>query len=173
MALHWDGNVWTHVPSPNPTACAECTYVTFDAVDAAAPNDVWFAGGKRVQGPDGFMGTHLYVARWDGSSFTVMNTPLTSGGSGANVRDIEVIAPDDIWFFGDWINTAGGPGGSQPALAMHWNGSTFTVVQTPYPAGGTPGWATEAGSAIAPDDMWAVGGGSDGDDSALGYIMSR
>lgn len=169
MALHWDGNAWTHIPSPNPTACNGCEWVTFDTVTAGGPNDVWAGGGKRVQGLDGFMGTHLYVARYDGENWIVMNTPLTSGGSGSNVQDIEYIAPDDIWFFGDWMNPNAGQ--SYRALAMHWNGSSFTVYTTPFPSGGTPGWGLMAGSAIAPDDIWAVGGGSDGDYSATGYLI--
>ncbi len=166
LAEHWDGTSWSIVPSPNPTACSSCTYATFDAVDAVGPNDVWAAGGKRVQGPDGFLGTHIFVARYDGSSWTVMNTPLTSGASGSHVQDVEVVGPDDIWFFGEFVSGSGAP-----ALAMHWNGSTFTVVATPSPAGGTPGWGLEAGSAVSADDIWAVGGGSDGDYSASGYIV--
>jgi hypothetical protein len=166
LAQHWDGSSWTIVPSPNPTPCTVCTYVTFDAVAAAGPNDIWAAGGKRVQGPDGFVGTHIYVARYNGSSWTVMNTPLTVGASGSHVQDIEIIAPDDIWFFGDYVSGSGSPG-----LAMHWNGSNFTIHTTPNPAGGTPGWGLEGGSALSSNDIWAVGGGSDGDYTNKGYIL--
>lgn len=171
LAEHWDGSSWAIVPSPSPTACPSCTYATFDAVAAVGTNDIWAAGGKRVQAPDGFLGTHLFVARYNGSTWTVMNTPLTMGGSGAHILGIEAISANDIWFFGEWIDVSGGPGGSQPALAMHWNGSTFTVFPTPYPSGGTPGWGLDAGSAISTNDMWAVGGGSDGDSSASSYIL--
>lgn len=166
LAEHWDGIQWEIVPSPNPAPCEVCAHVTFDAVAASGPNDVWAAGGKIAQGPDGFVGTHIYVARYDGRSWTVMNTPLTTGGSGSHVQDIEVIAPDDIWFFGDYIS-----GSSWSSLAMHWNGSAFTVHTTPFPAGGTPGWGLEGGSALASDDIWAVGGGSDGDYTNKGYIL--
>jgi len=171
LAEHWDGVSWTIVPSPSPSACAVCTWATFDAVAAAGPNDIWAAGGKRVQSTDGYVGTHVFVARYDGSAWTVMNTPLTVGGSGAHVNGIEIISPNDTWFFGEWIDTSGGPGGSQQALAMHWNGSTFTVTPTPYPGGGTPGWGLDTGSALTPNDMWAVGGGSDGDSVASSYIV--
>jgi hypothetical protein len=152
------------INSPSPTACDTCTYATFDAVAVAGPNDIWFAGGKRVQGPDGFLGTHIFVARYDGSNFTVMNTPLTSGGSGSHVTDIVVVSQNDIWFFGEYVQP-------QMGLAMHWNGSGFTVFNTPMPPGGTPGWGLEAGAAISANDIWAVGGGSDGDYSATGYIL--
>lgn len=175
LVEHFDGATWSVIPSPNPTACSTCTYATFDAVRANGPNQIWAAGGKRVQSSDGFLGTHVFVARYDitngNGSWTVLNTPLTVGGSGANIRDIEIVADDDIWFFGDWIGSIpGGPSGA-PALAMHWNGSTFTVVPTPYPAFGTPGWGLEAGSALGPNDIWAVGGGSDGDYSSKTYII--
>lgn len=169
MAMHWDGSAWTHVVTPNPSACPECTSVEFDAVNATSSTDVWAAGSKRVVGLDGFLGWHLYVARFNGTAWTVMNTPLTGGGSGSYVQDIEIISPNDIWFFGDWMSPSTNE--SYRALAMHWNGSTFTVTPTPFPSGGTPGWGLEAGSAIAPDDIWAVGGGSDGDYSASGYVI--
>ena len=169
MALHWDGSAWTIVDSPSPSPYPGGTWVTFDAVAATGPNDVWAAGGKRAQGLDGFVGLQLFVAHYDGNDWAVMDTPLTSGGSGSNVQDIEIIAPDDIWFFGDWVNPNAGQ--SNRALAMHWDGSNFTVVDTPFPAGGTPGWGLMAGSAVSPDDIWAVGGGSDGDYSASGYII--
>ena len=164
MVHHWNGDSWTLIDSPSPTACSTCTHATFDAVAVAGPNDIWAAGGKRVQGPDGFLGTHIFVARYNGSSWTVMNTPLTSGGSGAHVNGIKIFSDNDIWFFGEYVNP-------QMALAMHWNGSSFTVVNTPFPAGGTPGWGLEAGDGVAPNDIWAVGGGSDGDYSATGYIL--
>ena len=137
MALHWNGSAWSIVASPSPSPFPGGTWANFDAVNATAPNDVWAAGGKRVQGLDGFLGTHLFVARYNGSSWTVMNTPLTSGGSGSNVQDIEIIAPNDIWFFGDWINPNGGA--SYRALAMHWNGSSFNVVPHAVPRGGHAG----------------------------------
>lgn len=166
LAEHWDGVQWTIVPTPNPAPCPSCANVFFSAVDASGPNDVWAAGGKLAQGPDGFVGTHIYVARYDGSSWTVMNTPLTTGGSGSHVQDIEVLGPNDVWFFGDYIS-----GSSWSALAMHWNGSSFTIHTTPFPAGGTPGWGLEGGSALSSDDIWAVGGGSDGDYTNKGYII--
>lgn len=157
------GGSWALVSSPSPTACPSCTYATFDAVTVVAPDDIWAAGGKRVQAPDGFLGTQVFVARWNGSSWTVMNTPLTSGGSGSHIADIVAVSPDDIWFFGEQAGTFPNGGQSTAALAMHWDGSSFSIVTTPFPGIGTPGFGLEAGSALSTDEIWAVGGGSDGD----------
>src|SRR5678815_4073396 len=72
FSMHWDGKSWTMIPTPQPSACPVCTNVTLWAVDAIGPNDVWAAGDKKVQAPDGFLGTHMMVMHWDGSSRTVM-----------------------------------------------------------------------------------------------------
>lgn len=155
MTMHYDGTAWTIVPSPSPSPYPQGTYATLDAVAAISPTNVWAAGGARVQGVDGFVGTHLLIMHWDGSGWTVMqNLPQQSGGSGENIRAIEVIAPNDIWFFGDWIMP-------QTGLALHWNGSSFTRVPMPFLING--GHGIEAAAAVSANDIWAVGGGGDGD----------
>lgn len=155
LAMHWDGSSWSQVPTPNPSPFPEGTYVSLDAVAAASSDDVWAAGGARIQGSDGFLGTHLFIIHWDGQSWTSMsNLPQSPGASGENVRDIVVIAPDDVWFFGDWVLP-------QMGLALHWNGSNFTRVPMPFLSNG--GHGIEKAAALGPDDIWAVGGGGDGD----------
>ncbi len=152
---HWDGAAWTLVAPPGPGG-------GLLAVAALASNDVWAAGSKVIAGPDGFVGGQLWVIHYDGSQWSEVQAPLLpSGVTGALVRDIEALASDDIWFVGDWLN----PAGCDPGLAMHWNGSTFTIHPTPcaeLPVS-TDGFGLEAVSAIDSDDIWAVGGGGDGD----------
>jgi hypothetical protein len=93
----------------------------------------------------------------------VMNTPLLDGG-GDILFGVEAIAPNDVWFFGDSLNQTGSP---DLAIALHFNGSSFELVNVPSvnPDVVTfgDGNGLRAGSALAPNDVWAVGAASDGD----------
>ncbi len=169
LAMHYRNGAWAIVPTPSPTECAVCTQVLLTAIDGLASNDIWAAGWKRAQTLDGFLGGQVFVIHYDGTNWTEVPAPRTRGGSGAWVRGIKVLAPDDIWFVGDWVGETPWNGPSTPALAMHWNGSSFTLIQTPYPAGGTPGWSFDAVSGTD-NDLWAVGGGSDGDPAGTTYF---
>jgi hypothetical protein len=172
LAMHWDGAAWTIVPSPSPSPYPGGGWADFQSVHAVSSNDVWAAGGKRIQAPDGFVGTHLMVQRWNGSSWSVLNTPVTIGGSGNFIDDIEVVANDDIWFVGDWLEFPPANVAEKRALAMHWNGSSFTIHDTPFfNNANIGGHGLTAISAVSSNDIWAVGGGHDGDYVDFSYIV--
>jgi len=63
------------------------------------------------------------------------------------------IASNDIWSVG-FINLAPNP---QQLLAEHWNGSSWSVVPTPNPAGAAGGSQFHGVAAAASNDVWAVG----------------
>ncbi|MCC6407511.1 MAG: hypothetical protein IT453_10105 [Planctomycetes bacterium] len=166
VAMHYDGTQWSVVPTPAPSMCNGCAQTWFEAVEAVATDDVWAAGTQKISTPQNpFLGQQVMVQHWDGTSWSVLtNTPITQGGTGAIVYDIEVIASDDVWFFGEWI------GPSKTALAMHYDGSSFQIVPTPYFS--SSGHSIVAASALASDDIWAVGGAGDGaDPAAFSYIL--
>jgi hypothetical protein len=170
FSMHWNGSTWTDIPTPQPSPCPTCTNVTLWAVDALGPNDVWACGDKMVQGPAGFLGTHIMVMHWDGSSWTMMNTPVFDGG-GDILFGVKAIAHDDVWFFGDAIYV--GPSSPDLAIALHWNGSTFEFKPVPgvnpQTSGFGDGNSLRAGSALSPTDIWAVGAASDGDSMPAGH----
>ncbi|MFG0330713.1 MAG: hypothetical protein ACF8PN_12550 [Phycisphaerales bacterium] len=172
LTLHWDGADWTIVPSPSPSECGTCTSVTLLAVDAAGPDDVWAGGTAKLRGSDGFLGFHLLLLHWDGATWTIMDTPRAiPGGSGDAIRDIEVIAADDIWFVGDWLANDHGQI-VHTALAMHWDGVDFEVVEVPLvnpERGEKSGNDIYAIEALASDDIWMVGHTSVLADGAADY----
>jgi hypothetical protein len=74
------------------------------------------------------------------------------------LRDIEVIAADDVWAVGHYEQTSG-PNTEQLTLAMRYDGTAWSVTPTPSPAP-APGMANDylwAVEALAPDDVWAAG----------------
>jgi len=171
-ALHWDGSAWSVVPTPSPSPYPGGGWADLQTVHAVTSDDVWAAGGQRIQAPDGFVGTHLMVQHWDGSQWSLVDAPITVGGSGNFVDDIEVVAEDDVWFVGDWLEFPPQNAAEKRALAMHWNGSSLVVHDTPFfDNNSIGGHGLTAISAVSSDDIWAVGGGHDGDYVSFSYIV--
>lgn len=168
LAAHFDGNAWTVVPTPNPAPALDLTYCELNAVEAISPSNVWAAGTRvdRDDGP-GYVGLHNLVLHWDGSSWQQMDAPIPAsfgaqGVSGDGIYDILALAADDIWFFGEWIRMNAQGFTFRHALAMHYDGSGFTVHED-FPIVGSNGATIYASDAASPDDIWAVGAGGDGD----------
>jgi hypothetical protein len=172
LAYHWNGAAWTIVPTPSPSPYVGGGWCELQAVEAISANDVWAAGQQRIQGsgPYPYVGTHVMVQRWNGTQWSVApSTPLIDG-SGDFVDDIEIVAPNDIWFVGDWMEIPPSGPALKSALAMRWNGSSFEVHPTPY-FDLQYGHGLTAASALATDDVWAVGGGHDVDYANHSYIV--
>lgn len=167
FAMHFDGSSWTIVPTPNPAPVPSMTYCELNAIAALSPSDIWAGGTCNIQDNGaGYVGTHNLVIHWDGSSWKRMNAPIppsfgSQGVSGDGIYDILAFAPDDIWFFGEWITMNAQGATSRYALAMHYDGSNFTVHDVPVV--GSNGATILAAAANSPNDIWAVGAAGDGD----------
>ena len=161
LAMHWDGNAWTTLPTPNPS---ETGINVLNAVAAAGPDDLWAVGlAERKDCLFCFKYLAPLVLRWDGVQWSEVDSlPKMENGS---LSSVEVIGPDDVWFGGEW-------GG---ALTLHYDGSGFEVVPVPgfdVPCSGTYGCGhgIEDLSASGAGDLWAVGGAADGDYSVVSQI---
>ncbi|MEZ5978769.1 MAG: hypothetical protein R3F34_11170 [Planctomycetota bacterium] len=175
VSYHFDGERWTELATPSPEPYPGAGGASLQAIDGTGPTDVWAAGVQNLQGSGGFVGAQILAMHWDGSSWSVVPTPVTAGGgglqgtSGAVVRDIEVLGSNAVWFVGDWVE----PFACRQSLAMYFDGSSFTVVDTPCAnlPGSNDGFGLEAISAVSHTDIWAVGGGGDGDYNIHGYVI--
>lgn len=100
-----------------------------------------------------------------------------SGGAGSargTLMAVDAAAADDAWAVG----YSGDPLVEPHVLVQHWNGSGWQLMAAPEGASGTG--ALYAVTALAPDDVWAVGSEAtrDGDTNALtihwdGYTWNR
>lgn len=146
LAEHWNGTAWSQVATPNIMRFDE----KLNAVSAAAANDVWAVGSM---GRTSFKHTDPLAAHWDGTSWTIVPTPFTTGGSRSALFGVANLGGGNAW--------AVGRGETGHALAEHWNGSAWTVVPTPDPA--PPAGSTFTGSTLtavsarSASDIWAVG----------------
>ncbi len=168
LALHFDGSQWSVVPTPNPAPIPEFTDCVLNAVAALAPDDIW-AGGTRIATDEGagYVGLHNMVQHWDGTSWQFVDAPIPGsvglqGVSGDGIYDILALAPDNVWFFGEWIRINAQSFTFRHALAMHFDGTDFTVDEQ-FPVVGTNGATILASDAWSPSDIWAVGAAGDGD----------
>jgi hypothetical protein len=136
VLAHWDGSAWTE-----PTDVSGASSITvLRGVDGSDPADVWAVGWTS----DGGVADAL-VARFDGSSWQPSDAP-----SDTALADVRALGPDDVWVVG----TAGNPEiVEERAIALHWDGSTWTQFAVPV-GGGRSGLNGIAGTS---DDLWAVG----------------
>jgi hypothetical protein len=140
LTLHWDGQAWRVVPSPNTTYGANLLY----AVTALAANEVWAVG----------MGNGWTLTeRWDGTAWSIVPSP----NAGNNEHDLYGVAAGssgDIWAVGRYRNVQA----AYHTLLEHWNGSTWGVA--PGPTSGPYDNILYGVAARTGTDIWAVGTGS-------------
>jgi hypothetical protein len=130
LAAHWDGTAWTIVPTP-----------------AAA------SGGRLASLDD-------VAEHWDGTAWSVVPVPVPavpSGTSFANavLSKISAVSPTDIWAVGT-TTAIQGTSVVRSTLAMHYNGTAWSIVKTVNTAEPT---GLSGVTAISANNAWAVGNG--------------
>jgi hypothetical protein len=140
MAMHWDGRMWTIVPTPNATTGDN----SLSSVFGVAPDDVWAVGSSR-SASGAFV---TLVEHWNGTTWAIVPSP--TDGSQSFLNAVSAGAEDDAWAVGSSYR-----GTTEYPLIAHWDGASWSLV-----SGGTasqePGALTGV-AALAPDDVWAVG----------------
>ena len=139
------------VPAPDPAPeVAGTTDVGFTAVSAASATEALAVGPNptqaAVQGP--------FADHWNGTAWTGLQLPMPSGTT-ASLLGVADVAPGDGWAVGFSTNTSTD---QDQTLIEHWNGTSWSIVPSPDPAGGSTGsdelWAI---AAVSPTDIWAAG----------------
>ena len=165
LAMHFDGSDWTIIPAPSPGPAPGLVYVDLKAVAAVDSNDVWAAGSKNDTGPGGWLGTHSLALHWNGTEWADAGMPQPDGGngkfdgaSGDKILDVAAISNDDVWFAAKRFKFLPNNMVVWPGAAIHFDGSNFEVVEMEFVIPNVP-QQLNAISAIASDDVWAVGEG--------------
>lgn len=146
LTERWDGTRWTQVATPNVRFFDEKLL----AVSAGGASEVWAVGSTNQTS---FATTNPIAAHFDGTAWTIVPTPATTGSAKSIL--------DAVVDFGPGNALAAGRGRDGRALVEHWDGTSWSIVTTPTPvppAGSTFAGATITGlSALSPNDIWAVG----------------
>jgi hypothetical protein len=149
LVEHWNGSAWSIVPSP-PQSFSD-NYI-LNEVAAVSASDIWAVG--LVDQGSGF-GVTL-IEHWNGSAWSIVPSP-NPGGYYNRLDGVVASAANDVWAAGSY----GYPAGSSvdQTLVLHWNGSVWSIVPSPSP--GASYNALRDITALAPNDVWAVGYSND------------
>jgi MYXO-CTERM domain-containing protein len=124
MAQHWNGKSWSKVATVNPS-----TYSYLYAVTALSSNNVWAVGTYW----NFSVGSYLtLVEHYNGSTWARVSSPNTGASDTWNqLFAISAWSATDIWAVGS-LSPSVGP---LQSLAVHYNGTSWSVVATPNGGG--------------------------------------
>jgi hypothetical protein len=143
---HWDGSQWSIVPSPN-VGTHDNVLI---GVSAISQSDVWAVGF--VNDSNNIMRT--LIEHWNGKSWKVVPSPNVGSPTtilNNIITEVVAITATDIWTSGDYVLA----NGNTQTLMEHWNGSQWSVVQTPNIGSG--GDYFQGIAADSANNIWAVG----------------
>jgi hypothetical protein len=138
-------------PSPGimPIPAAHLLDVSFTSVSAQAANEALAVGNSST----GLKQT-LLAEHWNGKKWAATTMPAPKGRV-PTISGVVDLAPGNGWAVGF---TKGGTTNNERTLIEHWNGSTWSIVPSPNPLGGTAGNdAVEAIDGVSANDLLAVG----------------
>lgn len=146
---HWNGNSWSLGPTRALARLNAALPPTLTSVAALTPGDVWVLGTPSSDSPDVYL-------HWNGSSWQLLHGPKFGPLFGSAA--MQVIAADQrgqLWAAGGWMRgygEAGVPGGGS---IEQWNGRQWELSSS-------AAWKEPLTQVapIAPDDAWAIAGGS-------------
>jgi len=135
LIVHWNGASWQTVASPAGVTGK------LRAISADGASDIWAVG-------DDGRG-HAIAFRSNGTSW--ISTTLPAAGID-NLQGVKAFSPTDVWAVGSIIPAGTADGRT---LAMHWNGSSWSIVPTANPNPNVD--ILHAVDGVASNDLWAVG----------------
>lgn len=140
---HWDGAHWRTVVADPGLYTSQA-----NAVDARTAGDAWLVGDALASGA-GVLVT--FAEHWNGKRWTSVPTAKVDPSCDATLSGVAAVAAKSAWAVGS-ITCADG----ESALVEHWNGRRWSRVHVPAPRRSTM-TGLEAVTAIAGNDIWAVG----------------
>jgi hypothetical protein len=165
LALHFDGNIWSVVPTPNPVGGSQSDQNVLTSVVAVAPNDVTSVGFTVANFTELTMAQH-----WDGHTWSVVPTPNRSTvvGSFNTLRGVTAVSPTDLYAVGFFADSASA--GQQLTLILHFDGSRWKIIKSPI-----TGVAQQLNGVFAlpgATDVWVAGASSrNGTDPETGFLQ--
>jgi len=143
--LHWDGSNWVTFPLPTVG-----TALYIQDMAAASQDDIWAVGYFDDQ-----VGGNVLSLHWDGTEWAKVPAPNTDKRFNL-LNAVDATSSNDVWAVGRWAT--GEIGGT---LIEHWDGAEWTIVPSadrdPDPLVGQSYPGLNAVTALAEDDVWAVG----------------
>jgi hypothetical protein len=153
LTVHWDGQSWSEVPSPNVGTTAN----TLQEVSVLSSNDVWAVGFSGA-----FPARSTLTMRWDGAQWSVVPSPNV--GTDQNVlTGVSATAAGNVWAVGYY-----GQYPTLQAMTQRWDGLVWNLVPAPSPGQNSPLFGVLS---LPSGTAWAVG--EAGTDTASGTLTMR
>ena len=155
MPLAPTGPAWSIVTSPN-TSTGEWNFL--NGVTCTSASDCWTVGYYRNSGVDqicpGCIAGTL-IEHWNGTAWSIVTSPNTSATQLNYLNDVTCASASDCWAVGSYYNGSVGR-----TLIEHWNGTAWSIVNSPN----AMGWNGLSGvTCTSASDCWAVGSYGHGD----------
>ena len=148
LVQRWNGANWSVVNSP-----AFGGGSSLEAITSLSATDVWAVGTR--DGGEFSTTVATLAVHWNGSTWTALPTP-NIGNRWNALEAVSGASANDVWAVGSWRHI----GGLYQNLALHWNGTSWSIVPTPNLDGAEN--QLQAVVAIASNDAWALGSTNDG-----------
>jgi hypothetical protein len=150
FAERWDGTSWAIIPTANvpPTATNNLMW----GVSCPSASDCW-AVGYYLSGV--FFQT--LIEHWDGASWTIVDSPNVNEINNV-LYSVSCVSSSDCWALGHYFSPSNSVDneGSFQTLIEHWDGTSWTIVDSPnYGVGFNNG--LESVTCVSTSDCWGVG----------------
>lgn len=155
LALHWDGTSWSN----NTSVLGYKATIPIGALDLG-PSDAYLIAN------DSSLASGV-LEHWNGSAWSRVSLPdpdPAHPGLNTAFDSIAGTSPNDVWIVGTHLTEFSTTLLRYEPYALHWNGSAWSVVAMPQLPGTDNQLAENLTglTAVAPNDVWAVGGEGDG-----------
>jgi RHS repeat-associated protein len=125
LVMSWNGTSWSTVSAPEPSGA---TVSRLSGIACPTATDCKAVGTYTDSG-----GVEKTLALgWNGSAWSVKTTGNPVGNA-ARLNAVSCTSASDCRAVGTYVTT----GGSNRAFAMAWNGTAWSLVGAPFPAGAT------------------------------------
>lgn len=113
----WDGSKWSIVASPNRAGGAQSELSGVVCRTTASCFAVGSGGGTLIE-------------RWNGSTWSLITSPNPAGATASSLTAVSCPTATRCYAAGDFFK-----GSSPTRLVETWNGTSWSIVSTPAPAG--------------------------------------
>jgi hypothetical protein len=148
LILHWDGDAWSQVSSPNPQP-GKIAHTLY-GVSADSSADAWAVGYYWSKTA---LTYKTMTFHWDGAAWSMEKSP-NPGTVADYLQGVSAVSSTDVWAAGRQDTVIAGRGYTR-SLLLHWNGTAWSTV-TGLGVKKAPDFLYGV-SALSSTDAWAAG----------------
>jgi hypothetical protein len=144
LVLRWNGTSWSIVPSPNPAGALNSALLGIACMSTTS----CFAVGSADSG----ITPRTLIERWNGTSWSIVASPSPAGDTFPSLWAVSCPSATSCFAAGSYD----GNNSTTKSLVERWNGTSWSIVASPNPAGATNSWLKDL-SCPSTTSCYAVG----------------